>query len=379
MTCGQHLTRYRTFEQLAHGPLYPKDEWGYPQWTENGRHEVKLLINGVARRIVIDDNIPCSPDGRPVCAVGLGKDGSCQIWPALLEKAYLRVRGGYNFKGSNSSIDLHALTGWIPEHVGFHHASFQREKFWERLFCAWKRGFVMVTAGTTRNTASRRAPGQALLVDSHNYAVLDITEEDDERWLTLLNPWRKGASLEEDMLNVPIGLPNTIRQNPSGPQASASGRELIRMTWAEACARLDSLYLNWNPAVARHTLSIHSCWREARNCDPARKPSHTRDSVTALPSGTSDMTIVKDEPNQHSKFRLTTDPEGSDDKVHGKTDVDVWLHLVRHATRSEESEHQWIAIHVFENEIAKHRLLAHGSDFRMVRIARLAAFSDSAL
>lgn len=64
---------------------------------------------------MIDSRLPASNSTRTLHV----QDRSNQklLWPALIEKAYLKVRGGYDFPGSNSGTDILVLTGWIPEQL----------------------------------------------------------------------------------------------------------------------------------------------------------------------------------------------------------------------------------------------------------------------
>lgn len=62
---------------------------------------------------MVDDLLPQAVNGRSLYVVD--RADPTLIWPAILEKAYLKVQGGYDFPGSNSGTDLFMLTGWIPE------------------------------------------------------------------------------------------------------------------------------------------------------------------------------------------------------------------------------------------------------------------------
>ena len=96
--------------------VYPYDvAFKEPAASRNGKYVFRFHFNGCYRRVVIDDRLPSSRTSRALHVVD--RNNSDVYWPALMEKAYLKVRGGYDFPGSNSGTDLWVLTGWIPEQL----------------------------------------------------------------------------------------------------------------------------------------------------------------------------------------------------------------------------------------------------------------------
>jgi len=96
--------------------LYPYDQdKARPRVSKSGKYIFRLYFNGCFRKVIIDDRLPASNTSRSLHVID--RNNPQLMWPALVEKAYLKVRGGYDFPGSNSGTDLWVLTGWIPEQI----------------------------------------------------------------------------------------------------------------------------------------------------------------------------------------------------------------------------------------------------------------------
>ncbi|KAJ8473861.1 hypothetical protein ONZ51_g7595 [Trametes cubensis] len=282
--CIDHHRRFGS--KLIIDSLYPQDVNAAPCRSNSGQYEFRILYNGGHRRISFDDQLPTHPDGTLMC-MSAGEKG--QLWPSLIEKAYMKLAGGYDFLGSDSSTDLHALAGWIPEHVDVRSPDFQAEKTWQRLSRGYLAGDCVLTLGTGERVPSSNISINLLPV--HCYAVIGVSEEDHRR-LTIFDPWVRPVD------------------GHSGDKVNAN--RVIEISWEEVCNLFDGIYLSWSPRIFEYQLSFHGIW----------KRESTQGADTAM----------------HFRGQLQLETADS-----AQEEQPVWLQLTRHI-RSHRSNAEYISL-----------------------------------
>ncbi|PHH84375.1 hypothetical protein CDD83_2032 [Cordyceps sp. RAO-2017] len=215
---------------------------GRPKLSPSGKYVLRMNFNGCLRRVVVDDRLPASRTDRALFVVD--RCNPYLLWPALLEKAYLKVRGGYDFPGSNSGTDLWVLTGWIPEQLFLQREDFDVDETWTRIKNAHESHNVVVTLGTGRiSTEEEQLMG---LIGEHDYAVEGLDSlVNGARSLLIKNPWCDAP------LMVGTGRP--------GAQNSVSNNTTW-MALEDVAQHFESMYLNWNPSVFSHRQDHHFTW-----------------------------------------------------------------------------------------------------------------------
>ncbi|XP_063536110.1 calpain-7-like [Cydia strobilella] len=309
------LYEMRFNKKIITSIIYPKNKNKDPVYNPFGKYMVKLHINGVRRKIIIDDRLPYSRYNRLLCSYSSNKN---EFWVSLLEKAYMKVMGGYDFPGSNSNIDLHALTGWIPERCAIRsEPDFNSDALYETIRTRLHRGEVLVTAATgTLSDADAERTG---LVPAHAYAVLDVRLANGVKLLKLKNPWShlrwRGNYSELDTHHWTQDLRSQLNYDPDSAAQYDNG--VFWIDYASILNFFDVFYLNWNPDMFQYTYCIHQKW------DAGNGP-------------------VKDAYNigENPQFSL---------HVHGKGAV--WLLLTRHITQIDDfrDNKEYITLLVYKN------------------------------
>ncbi|KAG7189662.1 hypothetical protein KM043_017338 [Ampulex compressa] len=239
--------------------IYPKNRNKEPIYNPFGKYMVKLHINGIPRKIIIDDLLPVSRYNQLLCSYSSNRG---ELWISLLEKAYMKVMGGYDFPGSNSNIDLHALTGWIPERWAIrpNEPDFNKDILFDTLLLRLHKGDVLVTVAT--GELSDLNAERTGLVPTHAYAVLDVRRIDNERLLQLKNPWShlrwRGNYSELDARHWTRELKEKLNYDPDS--ASQFDNGVFWIDYDSICRFFDVFYLNWNPGLFNYTYCIHQMW-----------------------------------------------------------------------------------------------------------------------
>ena len=128
ISCANYEKRFK--KPLISAILFPQ-KGGRPVFNPAGKYIVKLTFNGIPRKVVVDHRVLVNRSQKPVtvCSRNLG-----ELWPIIIEKAFLKVHGGYSFDGGNGGQDTYSLTGWLPEISYFD----DPDRLWKRLYGAFK-------------------------------------------------------------------------------------------------------------------------------------------------------------------------------------------------------------------------------------------------
>jgi calpain-7 len=126
------------------------------------------------------------------------------------------------------------------------------DETWERIKKAYDGDNAIITLGTGNMSPEEEA--ELGLVREHDYAVLDLkTDEENRCFFLIKNPWCDSL--------VWTGVGSSA--SPSVNTVTSPYESMTNMFWmafGDVVQHFDSLYVNWNPALFSHRQDHHFTW-----------------------------------------------------------------------------------------------------------------------
>lgn len=244
-------------KRLISSILYPQDAAGNPVYNPSGKYMVRLVYNGIPRKVIVDDRLPVDAHNRLFCSYS---NSPGELWVSILEKAYMKLHGGYDFPGSTSEKDLYCLTGWLPENLRTQSREFDKERNWQRMVSGTRDGDVLITIST--GDMSEAEEERLGLVTSHAYAVLDARQVGSLRMLQVKNPWAhrewSGRFSARDRASWTPEMQRALNFDPA--MSSRVDNGIFWMEYNDVLTHFHSVHLNWNPNLLAHSVVRHAMW-----------------------------------------------------------------------------------------------------------------------
>lgn len=118
------------------------------EWRKTGCFKVQFYKDGEPEIILIDDYFPAMPNKQWAFVKG-GPEGQ-ELWPMVLEKAYAKMYGNYEYiEAGKVQYALSDLTDGFPEQIPLKD-SMNINILWEKIKNLSKHGSLM-GAGTPEN------------------------------------------------------------------------------------------------------------------------------------------------------------------------------------------------------------------------------------
>ncbi|KAF4751277.1 hypothetical protein FOZ63_018742, partial [Perkinsus olseni] len=342
--------------RLFSDKIYPQNRRGQAVKSPTGAYKVKLFVNGVWRLVEVSDWFPLSSNGTLLTSYCKNGDW----WAPILEKAFMKVHGGYGFPGSIGSCDLYVLTGWLPEEIFFadlrsttpssdsEPESLARsatppkslcdpERVWEILHSGTKHGDCLLTVAC--GELSEEESNRTGLASRHTYAILEVGEFKGNRLLMLKNPWsslrwRGRFSPEDEESWADEGLRQMLHYDQL--TSVDYDRGLFWIDFESLVRYFDSVCLNWNPALFRYSHTVHGEWFYLREVSKWV---------------------------ENDRFCLGNNPQYSIDvpRPRRPSDILVWLVLTQHNSEFPTHENQDfifnnVTIHVYRSRSSHRRI-----------------------